>query len=139
MYLLLLFLPLISSLTAGMFGWFIGSTGAAILTVLCLLITFSLSLLIFFEVGLAGSTTYLKLMPWINSELFNTDWGFLFDSLTVIMCCVVTFISCLVHLFSTEYMSHDPHLPRFMSYLSLFTFFMLMLVTADNFAQMFLG
>ena len=55
------------------------------------------------------------------------------------MCCVVTFVSTLVHLYSTEYMSHDPHLPRFMSYLSLFTFFMLILVTADNFVQMFVG
>jgi NADH:ubiquinone oxidoreductase subunit 5 (subunit L)/multisubunit Na+/H+ antiporter MnhA subunit len=64
---------------------------------------------------------------------------FMFDSLTVSMCVVVTFISFLVHLYSTEYMSHDPHLPRFMSYLSLFTFFMLILVTADNFLQMFVG
>jgi len=63
----------------------------------------------------------------------------MFDSLTVTMCCVVTFISFLVHLYSTEYMSHDPHLSRFMSYLSLFTFFMLILVTADNFIQMFVG
>jgi NADH:ubiquinone oxidoreductase subunit 5 (subunit L)/multisubunit Na+/H+ antiporter MnhA subunit len=63
----------------------------------------------------------------------------MFDSLTVIMCIVVTFISCLSHLYSIEYMSHDPHLPRFMSYLSLFTFFMLILVTADNFIQMFVG
>jgi NADH:ubiquinone oxidoreductase subunit 5 (subunit L)/multisubunit Na+/H+ antiporter MnhA subunit len=63
----------------------------------------------------------------------------MFDSLTAVMCAVVTFISCLVHLYSTEYMSHDPHLPRFMSYLSLFTFFMLILVTADNFIQMFIG
>jgi NADH:ubiquinone oxidoreductase subunit 5 (subunit L)/multisubunit Na+/H+ antiporter MnhA subunit len=63
----------------------------------------------------------------------------MFDSLTVSMCVVVTFISFLVHLYSVEYMSHDPHLPRFMSYLSLFTFFMLILVTADNFLQMFVG
>ena len=83
--------------------------------------------------------TYIKLVPWISSETLNFDWGFMFDSLTAIMCCVVTFISCLVHLYSTEYMSHDPHLPRFMSYLSLFTFFMLILVTADNFIQMFVG
>jgi NADH:ubiquinone oxidoreductase subunit 5 (subunit L)/multisubunit Na+/H+ antiporter MnhA subunit len=78
-------------------------------------------------------------MVWIDSELLNVDWGFLFDSLTVTMCCVVTFISLLVHLYSTEYMSHDPHLPRFMSYLSLFTFFMLILVSADNYIQMFVG
>ncbi len=63
----------------------------------------------------------------------------MFDSLTVFMCVVVTFISFLVHLYSIEYMSHDPHLSRFMSYLSLFTFFMLILVTADNFPQMFVG
>jgi proton-translocating NADH-quinone oxidoreductase chain L len=63
----------------------------------------------------------------------------MFDSLTVAMCVVVTFISCAAHLYSTEYMSHDPHLARFMSYLSLFTFFMLILVTADNFIQMFFG
>jgi NADH:ubiquinone oxidoreductase subunit 5 (subunit L)/multisubunit Na+/H+ antiporter MnhA subunit len=71
--------------------------------------------------------------------MFCADWGFMFDSLTVIMLIVVTFVSSVVHLYSTEYMSHDPHLPRFMSYLSLFTFFMLILVTADNFIQMFVG
>ena len=63
----------------------------------------------------------------------------MFDSLTVIMCFIVTFISLLVHFYSTEYMSHDPHLPRFMGYLSLFTFFMLILITGDNFIQMFVG
>jgi len=63
----------------------------------------------------------------------------MFDSLTVSMCVIVTFISCLVHLYSTEYMMHDPHLSRFMIYLSLFTFFMLILVSADNFLQMFVG
>lgn len=63
----------------------------------------------------------------------------MFDSLTVVMCCVVTFVSFIVHLYSTEYMAHDPHLPRFMSYLSLFTFFMLILISADNFIQMFVG
>jgi len=63
----------------------------------------------------------------------------MFDGLTVIMLVVVTFISTLVHLYSTEYMAHDPHLPRFMSYLSLFTFFMLILVTGDNFLQLFVG
>jgi len=63
----------------------------------------------------------------------------MFDSLTVLMCVIVTFISCLVHIYSIEYMSHDPHLARFMSYLSLFTFFMLILISADNFLQMFVG
>lgn len=139
MYLLLIFLPLLSSLTAGLFGRYIGPKGSSILTVSCLFITFIISVFVFYEVSLCGSCTYIKLLKWIDSGLFNVDWGFLFDSLTSVMCCVVTFVSFLVHLYSTEYMSHDPHLPRFMSYLSLFTFFMMILVTSDNFVQMFVG
>ena len=139
MYLILVFLPLIGFLNAGLFGRKIGPHGASILTVNCLVFTFFLSLFAFYEVALVGCCTYIKLSAWINSELLNVDWGFLFDSLTVIMCCVVTFVSSLVHIYSTEYMSHDPHLARFMSYLSLFTFFMLILVTADNYVQMFVG
>lgn len=139
MYLILVFLPLIGSITAGLFGRKIGPKGASIVTVTLLFITFLISVFAFYEVALIGSPTYIKLTTWVNSELFNVDWGFLFDSLTVVMCCVVTFVSTLVHLYSTEYMSHDPHLPRFMSYLSLFTFFMLILVTADNYIQMFVG
>jgi len=139
MYLILTFLPLFSSIIAGLFGRKLGPYYASRITVFCLFITFLLSSFAFYEVGLAGTTVYIPLTVWIDSELFNVEWGFLFDSLTVVMCCVVTFISFLVHFYSTEYMSHDPHLPRFMSYLSLFTFFMLILVTADNYIQMFLG
>lgn len=139
MYLLLVFLPLIGSCCAGLFGRKLGPYGASCISVTCLLVAFFLSLFAFYEVSLLGCCVYIKLAPWINSELLNVDWGFLFDSLTVIMCCVVTFVSSIVHLYSTEYMAHDPHLPRFMSYLSLFTFFMLILVTADNFIQMFVG
>ena len=139
MYLNLIFLPLLSSLTVGLFGRKLGTQGSSLISVNCLLFTFLISSFCFYEVGLSNSVVYLKLMVWIDSELLNVDWGFLFDSLTVTMCCVVTFISLLVHLYSTEYMSHDPHLPRFMSYLSLFTFFMLILVSADNYIQMFVG
>jgi NADH-ubiquinone oxidoreductase chain 5 len=139
MYLTLVFLPLLGSISAGLFGRKIGARGACLLTVSCLFFTCFLSFCAFYEVALSNSPVYIKLMPWIDSELFNVDWGFLFDTLTVVMCVVVTFISSLVHLYSTEYMAHDPHLPRFMSYLSLFTFFMLILVTADNFVQMFVG
>jgi proton-translocating NADH-quinone oxidoreductase chain L len=139
MYLILIFLPLIGSFIAGLFGRKIGSQGSAIITVSCLTITFFISFFVFYEVSLIGCCTYIKLLPWINSELLNVDWGFLFDSLTAVMCCVVTFVSASVHIYSVEYMSHDPHLPRFMSYLSLFTFFMIILVTADNFVQMFVG
>ena len=123
----------------GLFGRAIGPKGAAIVTTGCLVMSFFLSLFAFYEVGLMGSPVYIRLAPWVSSEVLLINWGFLFDSLTVVMCVVVTFISSLVHLYSIEYMSHDPHLPRFMSYLSLFTFFMLILVSADNLIQMFLG
>jgi NADH-ubiquinone oxidoreductase chain 5 len=139
MYIPLVFLSLIGFIITGLFGRHIGSKGAAIITTSCLIISFFLSLFAFYEVGLMGSPVYIRLATWVSSEVLLINWGFLFDSLTVVMCIVVTFVSSLVHLYSIEYMSHDPHLPRFMSYLSLFTFFMLILVTADNFIQMFLG
>ena len=139
MYLTLIFLPFFCSMAALIFGRKLGNQGACIITVFGLFVTFIFSVFSFYEVALCASPVYIKLMIWIDSELFNVDWGFLFDTLTVVMCCVVTFVSFLVHLYSTEYMAHDPHLPRFMSYLSLFTFFMLILVTADNYIQMFVG
>ena len=139
MYLLLVFLSIIGSCLAGLFGRHLGSWGSAILTTSCLFLSFLLSLFVFYEVALVGCFVYIKLATWISSEVLHIDWGFMFDSLTASMCVVVTFISFLVHLYSIEYMSHDPHLPRFMSYLSLFTFFMLILVTADNLVQMFVG
>ena len=139
MYIPLIFLPLAGFCITGLFGRAIGPKGAAIVTTSCLVISLFLSFFAFYEVGLMGSPVYIQLATWVNSEVLLINWGFLFDSLTVVMCVVVTFVSSLVHLYSIEYMSHDPHLPRFMSYLSLFTFFMLILVTADNFIQMFLG
>lgn len=139
MYIPLVFLSLIGFLITGLFGKRIGPKGAAIVTTGSLIFSFFLSLFAFYEVGLMGSPVYIKLSTWVSSEVLLINWGFLFDSLTVVMCIVVTFVSSLVHLYSIEYMGHDPHLPRFMSYLSLFTFFMLILVTADNFIQMFLG
>ena len=139
MYLTLIFLPLIGAFSAGLFGRKLGPLGSSIITVFCLVSSFLLSSFAFYEVAIVGCPVYIKLFTWINSEMLHVDWGFLFDTLTVIMCCVVTFVSSLVHIYSTEYMSHDPHLSRFMSYLSLFTFFMVILVTADNLIQMFVG
>ena len=139
MYIPLVFLSLIGFCITGLFGRHIGPKGSAIVTTGCLITSFFLSVFAFYEVGLMGSVVYVRLATWVSSEVLLINWGFLFDSLTVVMCVVVTFVSSLVHLYSIEYMSHDPHLPRFMSYLSLFTFFMLILVTADNFIQMFLG
>ena len=139
MYLVIVFLPLFSFLSAALFGRWIGPEGAKRITVSCIVTTFLMSCLAFYEVGLAGAPTYVTTITWMDCELFHCSWGFLFDSLTVTMLVVVTCVSSLVHLYSTEYMGGDPHLPRFMSYLSLFTFFMLILVTADNYVQLFVG
>ena len=115
MYLVLVFLSFFGFSVTGLFGRHIGPKGAATLTTGCLILTFFLSLFAFYEVGLMGSPVYIRLAPWVSSESLLINWGFLFDSLTVIMCIVVTFVSSLVHLYAIEYMSHDPHLPRFMS------------------------
>lgn len=139
MYLNIVFLPLLGSFFSGFFGRFLGPFGAGILSTVCVISSLFLSFFAFYEVGFLESPCYIKLLTWFNSEYLCANWGFQFDSLTVVMLIVVTFISSLVHIYSTEYMSHDPHLPRFMSYLSLFTFFMLILVTADNFIQLFVG
>jgi NADH-ubiquinone oxidoreductase chain 5 len=139
MYLLIIILPFFGSVAAGLFGRHLGPKGSTIITVSCLFLAFLCSFFAFYEVSLLGCFVYVKLISWIDSELLNVDWGFLFDTLTTVMCCVVTFISTLVHFYSIEYMSGDPHLSRFMSYLSFFTFFMLILVTADNFVQLFVG
>jgi len=139
MYLNIVFLPLIGAFMSGFGGRFFGSLGSGIVTTSCVIFSLLLSFFAFFEVGFSESPCFITLLLWFNSEYLSANWGFQFDTLTVVMLIVVTFISSLVHLYSTEYMSHDPHLPRFMSYLSLFTFFMLILVTADNFIQLFVG
>lgn len=139
MYILIITLPLLSSFFTGLFGRKLGYDGSANFSIGCLSFAFLTSILAFYEVSINNCFVYIKFTNWIDSGILNVNWGFLFDSLTVIMCCVISFISLLVHLYSVEYMAHDPHLPRFMSYLSLFTFFMIILVTADNFVQMFVG
>jgi NADH-ubiquinone oxidoreductase chain 5 len=139
MYLLIIFLPLLASFISGFAGRFLGKKGTQFITTFLIFITGMLSFLAFYEVGLCASPCYITLMTWIDSELLHGSWGFLFDSLTVSMLVVVNSVSFLVHLYSIGYMSEDPHIPRFMSYLSLFTFFMIILVTADNFIQLFVG
>lgn len=139
MYLSLIFYPLLGSLLAGLFGRFLGFRGAALVTTSCVFLSFLMSCIAFYEVALSGSGCYIKYSNWFVCEMFDSSWGFYFDTLTVVMLVVVTSVSTLVHLYSISYMSGDPHLPRFMSDLSIFTFFMLCLVTADNFLQMFFG
>jgi NADH-ubiquinone oxidoreductase chain 5 len=139
MYLLIISLPLLGTIFSGFFGFKLGVEGATKITVYCITAAFLLSVVAFYEVALMGSPCYLEFFKWFDSELLTFSWGLMFDTLTVVMLVVVTSISMCVHIYSTEYMSNDPHIQRFMSYLSLFTFFMLILVTADNFFQLFLG
>ena len=139
MFLILVFAPLIGCLFAGFMGRFLTAKGSAFISLLGVFSAFICSVLSFFEVGLSAAPCYIQLLPWIDSQLFDASWGFYFDSLTCSMAVVVTTVSTLVHFYSTGYMSHDPHQPRFMAYLSLFTFFMLILISADNFIQLFLG
>lgn len=139
MLLSIIFLPLLGSIASGFFGFYIGRKGSVFITTLTTFLSFIFSLIIFYDSITLEYEYLIYLATWINSGLFNCNWSFLFDTLTMVMLIVVTSISTLVHLYSSEYMAHDPHLSRFMSYLSLFTFFMIILVTGDNFIQMFVG
>lgn len=139
MYFSVLSFPALGCLISLLFGRFLGGRGAGICTITCLGISTIFSWLAFYEVALCGSPVFFKFQNWIGSEIFTLQWGFQFDSLTVVMICVVTTVSLLVHLYSLSYMAYDPHLVRFLSYLSLFTFFMLILVTSDNLLGLFLG
>ncbi|WP_320179338.1 NADH-quinone oxidoreductase subunit L [Roseovarius pacificus] len=144
MELTILFAPLIGAIIAG-FGWrIIGETGAQWLTTGLLFLSCILSWIVF--LGHDGQTHIVHILDWIESGTLNTSWAIRLDRLTAIMLIVVTSVSALVHLYSMGYMAHDENFrdgesykPRFFAYLSLFTFAMLMLVTADNLAQMFFG
>ena len=136
---LILFLPLLASIISGFFGKLIGDKVSQILTSLFVSISAILSLVIFFKVINASYVNNLIIATWINSGSLNVNWSINIDALSSVMLVVVTMISSLVHIYSIGYMSHDPHKARFMSYLSLFTFAMLTLVTSDNFIQLFFG
>jgi len=134
MYYLILFIPLISAITAGIWGRKIGEKGAGIITTTSIIITSILSWWAFYEVGICSAPVYVPLWKWVTvGTHLEITLGLMYDSLTVTMLVLVTTVSSLVHMYSTSYMEGDPHLPRFMSYLSLFTFSMIMLVTADSF------
>ena len=132
MFLSIIILPLLGSIVAGFFGRKVGVSGAQFVTCLCVITTTILAVLAFFEVGFNNSPVSIELFRWIDSEWFNITWGFEFDSLTVSMLLPVLIISSLVHIYSISYMSNDPHIQRFFSYLSLFTFMMIILVTGNN-------
>jgi NADH-quinone oxidoreductase subunit L len=135
----IVFLPLIGAILAGLFGRQLGPKAAPILTCVLLVASAVLSWITFFQIIDSQQAFTVYLFTWIDSGAFEVDWALYFDQVTAVMLIVVTTVSAVVHVYSLGYMEHDPHRPRFFAYLSLFTFAMLMLVTADNFVQMFFG
>jgi len=133
------FLPLLGAITAGLFGRFIGDRGAQIVTCACLTLAAVFSIFVFADVVVQANIHDVGIFTWFESGSLKVDWALHFDSLTAVMLCVVTIVSAAIHVYSIGYMEHDESVPRFFSYLSLFTFFMLMLVTAGNLVQLFFG
>ena len=141
MYTAIVFLPLLGFLAAGIFGRVLGARPSELITTSLLIVSAILSWVAFVQVAWSpsGTMSVPVLASWINSGSLKIDWALRVDTLTSVMLVVVTSVSSLVHLYSIGYMHEDPSRPRFFAYLSLFTFAMLMLVTADNLVQMFFG
>ena len=139
MYILILILPLLSSFFCGFLGRKLGYEGVKIFSCILILLTCLLSINAFIEVVTLNSILYIKLWSWFDLGMLYNPMNLQFDYIVTSMLILVTSVSFFVHLFSTSYMNGDPHLPRFMSYLSLFTFFMVILVTSNNLVQLFIG
>jgi NADH-quinone oxidoreductase subunit L len=141
--LLIVLFPLLGAVIAGFFRKTIGRIGAHSVTIIGVALSFGLSVLLASDVlsGISPAEN-LNLYTWASGGIYFPyvfHIGFLIDNLTVVMMCVVTFVSLLVHIYSIGYMAEDEGYQRFFSYISLFTFMMLMLVTANNFLQLFFG
>ena len=139
MYVAAVFLPLIAAVIAGFFGRWIGDRGAQLVTCLALVAAAVLGAIVFWSVAFGGHPRTIELLTWINTGDLEVHWALRYDTLSAVMVAMVTLVSAMVHIYSVGYMAHDKSVPRFMAYLSLFTFFMLMLVTSDNFVQLFFG
>ena len=139
MYQAIVFLPLIGFLIAGLFGRVIGARASEFVTTSLLMICFLLSWVAFFSFNSSNGVQLVQIAQWMQSGDLLVNWAFRIDRLTLVMLVVVNTVSAFVHLYSIGYMHEDPSRPRFFAYLSLFTFAMLMLVTADNLVQMFFG
>ncbi len=137
--LLAIFPPVIAFVIAFLFGKIIGDRAVQLLTCAGVITAAFCSCALFVDVVLGSDPRTVTIMNWFTSGTFAIDWALRMDQLTVVMMCVVTIVSSCVHVYSVGYMSHDESKARFMSYLSLFTFAMLMLVTADNLVQLFFG
>ncbi len=140
MYAAIVFFPLLGFLIAGLFGRQLGARPSELVTTSLLFISAALSWVVFAEVALGTAPASVSVLgDWFTSGALKAEWSLRIDSLTAVMLVVVTTVSALVHLYSVGYMAEDPSRPRFFAYLSLFTFAMLALVTADNLLQMFFG
>ncbi len=139
MAVLVVFLPLLAAIVAGFFGRAIGDRGTQIVTCGALILSMLLGLVLFAEILDQGSTRIVPLVTWIAAGGVDVEWSLRLDTLSGVMIVAVTIVSAMVHVYSIGYMAHDPGIPRFMAYLSLFTFFMLALVTANDFVQLFFG
>jgi len=139
MYISIIILPLLGSIVSGFMGRKIGVTGAQFITCSCLLLSSLLMTIAFYEVGICGSPVYINLGSWVDSELMSISWELFFDQLTVSLGLAVLYCSSLIHIYTIDYLSSDPHNQRFFSYLSAFTAGMLLLITGGNFFVMFVG
>jgi len=139
MYQAIVFLPLIGCVIAGLFGRAIGPRPSELVTTTLLFASMALSWIAFAWVGFGHQDAHVVLGTFISSGDLHAEWALRIDALTAVMLVVVTTVSAFVHLYSIGYMADDPGRPRFFSFLSLFTFAMLMLVTADNLVQLFFG
>lgn len=139
MYLSIIVLPLLGSLISGLLGRKVGVTGSKIITCSCLILSSLLISIAFYEVGLRGSEVSINLGSWIESEIMNIKWEFYFDQLTVSLGLAVIYCSTLIHIYTVDYLSSDAHNQRFFSYLSAFTFGMLILICGGNYFVMFVG
>jgi len=139
MYLSIIILPLLGSLASGLLGRKVGITGSQIITNSCLILSSILITIAFYEVGICGSPVIIDLISWLDIELLNISWTFYFDQLTVSLGLAVIYCSTLIHIYSVDYLSTDPHNQRFFAYLSAFTAGMLVLICGGNFLVMFVG
>ncbi|HLI14075.1 MAG TPA: NADH-quinone oxidoreductase subunit L [Alphaproteobacteria bacterium] len=138
-YIAVVFLPLLGAIAAGLLGPFLRDRGAQAVTCGAMLLAALLGIVVFWQVAVEGQARNIEIVSWINSGSLDVAWALKFDTLSAVMVFVVTVVSCVVHWYSIGYMHGDPGVPRFFSYLSLFTFAMLMLVTANNLVQLFFG
>ena len=136
---LAVFSPLLMAAVVGLGNRHVGDKAAQVLTCAGMVVALLASVFLFYDVAVLGHVRTMVLAPWVITEGMQVNWALRFDTLTVVMLLVVNGVSTMVHFYSCGYMSHDKSIPRFMAYLSLFTFFMLMLVTADNLLQLFFG